>query len=95
MDVTDPTASNGIQTIIPGGPVPAPDVTVITDEADNCSVPVVAFVSTIEEVVAELGSIITMGKSVESSLPTINSSPITKVIDKDNKIIIKINFFIV
>jgi gliding motility-associated-like protein len=44
-DNTLPTASNPATTTVPGGPAPAVDVTVVIDEADNCSVPVVAFVS--------------------------------------------------
>jgi gliding motility-associated-like protein len=44
-DNTLPTASNPATITVPGGPAPAVDVTVVTDEADNCSVPVVAFVS--------------------------------------------------
>ncbi|MDT8401937.1 MAG: hypothetical protein RQ743_09595, partial [Bacteroidales bacterium] len=47
VDIIDPTASNpapiNVQCI---GDVPAPDITVVTDEADNCTAaPVVAFVS--------------------------------------------------
>jgi gliding motility-associated-like protein len=42
-DTTDPTASNPATVIVPGGPVPAGDPTVVIDEADNCSVPLVAF----------------------------------------------------
>jgi gliding motility-associated-like protein len=48
-DVTDPTASNAAQTIVPGGPAPAPDPTVIIDEADNCGTPTVAFVSQVSD----------------------------------------------
>jgi gliding motility-associated-like protein len=44
-DNTLPTASNPATTIVPGGPAPAVDILVVIDEADNCSVPVVAFVS--------------------------------------------------
>jgi gliding motility-associated-like protein len=44
-DNTPPTASNPATTTIPGGPAPAADPNVVIDEADNCSVPVVAFVS--------------------------------------------------
>jgi hypothetical protein len=45
-DTTPPTASNPATTTVPGGPAPAVDVTVVIDEADNCTVnPVVAFVS--------------------------------------------------
>ncbi|MDO5968491.1 hypothetical protein Q4Q35_01605, partial [Flavivirga aquimarina] len=32
-----PTASNPANITVPGGPAPAPDVTVVTDEADNCT----------------------------------------------------------
>ncbi|MFV9552648.1 hypothetical protein, partial [Algibacter sp. PT7-4] len=35
-DTTNPTASNPSTITVPGGPAPAPDVTVVTDEADNC-----------------------------------------------------------
>ena len=45
-DTIDPTASNPVTTTVPGGPAPAVDITVVIDEADNCTVnPVVAFVS--------------------------------------------------
>ena len=44
-DNTLPTASNPATTTVPGGPAPAVNVLVVIDEADNCSVPVVAFVS--------------------------------------------------
>ncbi|SDI61109.1 BspA family leucine-rich repeat surface protein, partial [Winogradskyella thalassocola] len=46
LDNTDPTASNpadiNVQCL---GDVPATDITVVTDEADNCGTPTVAFVS--------------------------------------------------
>ncbi|MBK6951519.1 MAG: PKD domain-containing protein [Crocinitomicaceae bacterium] len=48
-DTTDPTASNPATVIVPGGPVPAVDPTVVIDEADNCSVPLVAFVSDVTD----------------------------------------------
>ena len=44
-DITPPTASNPATTTVPGGPVPAVDITVVIDEADNCGIPTVAFVS--------------------------------------------------
>ncbi len=45
-DITPPTASNPPNTNIPLAPAPAPDITVITDAADNCTAaPIVAFVS--------------------------------------------------
>ncbi len=44
-DNTLPTASNPVTTTVPGGPAPAVDILVVIDEGDNCSVPVVAFVS--------------------------------------------------
>ncbi len=45
-DTTPPTASNPTTTIVPGGPVPPIDPTIVDDEADNCTVnPVVTFVS--------------------------------------------------
>ncbi|PWL30358.1 MAG: hypothetical protein DCO96_05090, partial [Fluviicola sp. XM-24bin1] len=45
-DTTPPTASNPATTIVPGGPVPPVDVTVVNDEADNCTAnPTVTFVS--------------------------------------------------
>ncbi|NMH90001.1 HYR-like domain-containing protein, partial [Flavivirga algicola] len=45
-----PTASNPANITVPGGPAPAPDVTVVIDEADNCtSSPVVAFVSDVSD----------------------------------------------
>ncbi|AUP77204.1 gliding motility-associated C-terminal domain-containing protein [Flavivirga eckloniae] len=49
-DTTDPTASNPDTITVPGGPVPAPDVTVVIDEADNCTVPpTVAHVSDVSD----------------------------------------------
>ncbi|WP_298346066.1 gliding motility-associated C-terminal domain-containing protein, partial [uncultured Algibacter sp.] len=49
-DTTAPTASNPNTITVPGGPAPAPDVTVVTDEADNCgTTPVVAFVSDVSD----------------------------------------------
>ncbi|MBL4861916.1 MAG: gliding motility-associated C-terminal domain-containing protein, partial [Crocinitomicaceae bacterium] len=45
-DTTPPTASNPATTTVPGGPAPAVDITVVIDEADNCTAnPIVAFVS--------------------------------------------------
>ncbi len=45
-DVTLPTATDPATTTVPGGPAPAVDITVVIDEADNCTVnPVVDFVS--------------------------------------------------
>ena len=44
-DITPPTASNPANINIPLAPVPAPDITVVTDAADNCTLsPIVAFV---------------------------------------------------
>lgn len=50
-DVTNPTASNPIAINVECmGDVPVPDITVVTDEADNCTVnPVVAFVSDVSD----------------------------------------------
>ena len=49
-DTTPPTASNPTTTVVPGGPAPAVDVTVVNDEADNCTVnPVVTFVSEVSD----------------------------------------------
>ena len=49
-DITPPTASNPAQTVVPGGPAPAPDPLVVIDEADNCTAaPVVAFVSQVSD----------------------------------------------
>ncbi|MFD2534321.1 HYR-like domain-containing protein, partial [Gelatiniphilus marinus] len=49
-DTTAPTASNPAGITIPGGPAPAPDVEVVTDEADNCTAnPTVAFVSDVSD----------------------------------------------
>ena len=49
-DTTLPTASNPATTTVPGGPAPAVDITVVIDEADNCTVnPVVAFVSEVSD----------------------------------------------
>ena len=49
-DNEDPTASNppSLNVACPGD-IPAPDPTVVTDEADNCSSPVVAFVSDVSD----------------------------------------------
>ena len=45
-DITSPTASPPPNINIPLAPEPAPDITVVTDAADNCtSAPIVAFVS--------------------------------------------------
>ena len=45
-DTQAPTASNPTTTVVPGGPAPAVDITVVNDEADNCTAnPVVSFVS--------------------------------------------------
>ncbi len=45
-DTTLPTASNPAPiTLDCADSIPAPDVSVVTDEADNCSIPVVTFVS--------------------------------------------------
>ncbi|MEM9078333.1 MAG: T9SS type B sorting domain-containing protein [Bacteroidota bacterium] len=45
-DTTDPTASNPLPIDVQcAGDVPAPDTAVVTDEADNCGAPIVAFVS--------------------------------------------------
>lgn len=46
-DTTPPTASDPapVNVAACNGPVPAPDPNVVNDEADNCGVPVVAFVS--------------------------------------------------
>ncbi len=45
-DNIPPTASNPAPIVVAcAGAVPASDISVVTDEADNCSVPVVAFVS--------------------------------------------------
>ena len=50
-DVTPPTASSPTPISVPGAiDVPAPDPTVITTEADNCTAnPVVAFVSEVSD----------------------------------------------
>ena len=47
-DITDPTASN-LPNINTSGAIPPFDITLVTDEADNCSVPVVAFVSDVSD----------------------------------------------
>ncbi|MBD3635702.1 MAG: gliding motility-associated C-terminal domain-containing protein, partial [Crocinitomicaceae bacterium] len=49
-DTTPPTASNPSDINLPGGSAPAPDPSVVIDEADNCTVnPVVAFVSDVSD----------------------------------------------
>jgi gliding motility-associated-like protein len=65
-DVTNPTASNPLPVSVPGAmDVPAPDVTVVTDEADNCTVnPVVAWVSDVSDGNVCAGEIITRTYSV-------------------------------
>ena len=46
LDDIDPTASNPAPVTVQCiADVPASDITVVTDEADNCSTPIVAFVS--------------------------------------------------
>ena len=47
VDTEKPTASNPADLTLSGcnGTFPAPDITVVTDAADNCATPVVAFVS--------------------------------------------------
>src|SRR5262249_56933039 len=47
VDTVPPTASNPADVVLSGcnGTFPAPDVTVVTDEADNCGTPTVAFVT--------------------------------------------------
>ncbi|SHJ60152.1 FG-GAP repeat-containing protein, partial [Aquimarina spongiae] len=47
-DTIDPTASNPLP-ISAQCSVPAPDITVVTDEADNCGTPIVAFVSDVSD----------------------------------------------
>ncbi|WP_439648440.1 HYR-like domain-containing protein, partial [Aquimarina aggregata] len=47
-DTTDPTASNPAAVNVQCS-APAPDVTVVTDEADNCGTPTVAFVSDVSD----------------------------------------------
>ncbi len=64
-DNTLPTASNPAQiTVQCIGDVPAPNVLVVTDEADNCAVPVVAFVSDVSDNNTCNGEIITRTYSV-------------------------------
>ena len=50
-DTIDPTATNPAPVTVECiGDVPVPDITVITDEADNCTAaPVVAFVSDVSD----------------------------------------------
>ena len=50
-DTIDPTASNPAPVTVECiGDVPVPDITVVTDEADNCTAaPVVAFVSDVSD----------------------------------------------
>ena len=49
-DITLPTASNPADIVQNGGVAPAPDVTVVIDEADNCPLPiVVAWVSDVSD----------------------------------------------
>ena len=52
-DTTPPTASNPSPIIVGpcNDPVPVPDLSVVTDAADNCSVPVVAFAGDVADLV--------------------------------------------
>jgi gliding motility-associated-like protein len=52
-DDTPPTATNPSSEILSGcnTPIPAPDISVVTDAADNCGTPVVAFVSDVTDLV--------------------------------------------
>jgi len=52
-DIIPPTASNPSPIIVSGcnTAVPAPDISYVTDAADNCSAPVVAFVSDVADLV--------------------------------------------
>jgi len=70
-DITPPTASNPLPaTVQCQTDVPLPDVTVVTDEADNCGVPVVAFVSdvtdggTCPEIITRTYSVTDVGNNV-------------------------------
>ncbi|NRA12318.1 MAG: gliding motility-associated C-terminal domain-containing protein, partial [Crocinitomicaceae bacterium] len=65
-DMTPPTATNVPPTPVPGSmDVPAPDITVVTTEADNCTVnPVVAWVSDVADGNVCNGEIITRTYSV-------------------------------
>ncbi|MEM9646973.1 MAG: T9SS type B sorting domain-containing protein [Bacteroidota bacterium] len=50
QDIEDPTASNPTTINVQcSGDVPMPDILVVTDEADNCGVPNVAFVSDVSD----------------------------------------------
>ncbi len=50
VDNTPPTATNPAPVnIVCTANIPAPDINVVTDEADNCSTPVVAFVSDVSD----------------------------------------------
>jgi hypothetical protein len=49
-DITPPTASNPTGIVVQcNADIPAPDVAVVTDEADNCGAPTVAFVSDVSD----------------------------------------------
>ena len=52
-DITPPTATNPSPIVVSGcnSPVPAPDISVVTDAADNCSAPVVAFAGDVVDLV--------------------------------------------
>jgi len=47
QDLVKPTASNPSDIIVPiaNDPIPTPDISVVTDEADNCSTPTVTWIS--------------------------------------------------
>ena len=83
-DNINPTASNpaaiNVQCI---GDVPAPDITVVTDEADNCGVPVVAFVSDVSNGLT-CPEIITRTYSVTDACG--NSINVTQTITVDDNI---------
>jgi gliding motility-associated-like protein len=64
-DTTPPTASNPTPISVPGLPIPNPDPTVVTNEADNCTVnPVVVWVSDVSDGNVCNGEIITRTYSI-------------------------------
>ncbi|MDB3907318.1 PKD domain-containing protein [Crocinitomicaceae bacterium] len=64
-DTTPPTASNPTPISVPGLPIPNPDPTVVTNEADNCTVnPIVAWVSDVSDGNVCNGEIITRTYSI-------------------------------
>ena len=81
-DTIDPTASNPLP-INAQCSAPAPDITVVTDEADNCGTPTVAFVSDVSDGNSN-PEVITRTYSVTDGAG--NSITVTQIITVDDTI---------